>query len=285
MVVNTLLDPIKVRAAVSEAIQHQVECVAEEDTVRVDTPYILQDGHLLRVILRPGPAGIMVSDGGYATAQVEMHVVPAGDIETYYSLLRRIAHELSLEWQGDFRFVAEDLPAAAQRLPVLARAVDRAIGLHMPRSKTQPMPEATVVPGDHPPLAPGQVPSVSLRSRLRVELDQLQVIEPGIFVKRGEWLPAHDLSAGVKADHLVKRNGSQAVVDALTSRSTADRVSADFHILVRAAYPAHLIAVFDEQSGDIQMLVRRFLLAKPEKAIVVPADEAVTRVRDLLGIN
>lgn len=107
----------------------------EDDGLRLDTPYILQDGHALRVYLYPaGQNGdVIVSDGGFATEQIEILSPAPSSLSRHYGAVDRIARKLGLGWDVDGRFRESSVERAAQRLATLARAVDRSLTLVQPR--------------------------------------------------------------------------------------------------------------------------------------------------------
>src|SRR5262249_29772913 len=98
------VSPVRVEEVLSRVLRSEVLCVREADALRVDTPYILQDGHLLRVYLEQnGNAdGITVSDGGYATTQIETFTRSNAALRRRYARLERIAQQLELEWDTEF---------------------------------------------------------------------------------------------------------------------------------------------------------------------------------------
>src|SRR5436305_5518434 len=128
---RTLLNPNYVEEALSRVLRSEVSCVREGDGLYVDTPYVLQDGQLLRVYLdrAEDPDGIVASDGGYATSQIETFARSNAALRERYAQMERIARQLDLEWDTEFRFTAPDLDEALRRLAVLARAFDHSLSL------------------------------------------------------------------------------------------------------------------------------------------------------------
>src|SRR5262249_38003008 len=139
-IVRASLNPDHVEEALSRLLRSEVSCVRAGDGLYVDTPYVLQDGHLLRVYLDRAEDrdGIVASDGGSATSQIETFACSNVALRERYAQLERIAQQLDLGWDTEFRFTAPDLDEALRRLAVLARAVDQSLSLIQARRSRAP---------------------------------------------------------------------------------------------------------------------------------------------------
>jgi hypothetical protein len=62
------LEASEIAQAFARVLADGVRCVSQDDELRLDTPYVPQDGRLLQVFLSvvPGNGHIVVSDGAYA---------------------------------------------------------------------------------------------------------------------------------------------------------------------------------------------------------------------------
>jgi hypothetical protein len=266
IIVTTVISCTAVEQALVGALRAEVSCVPAGDRHRVDTPYVLQDGHLLQVFLwATGENGTVVaSDGGYATAQVETFARSVGALRERYADLKAIANALELEWDAEFRFSAPDLDSAARRIAVLARAVDQSLTLVHTRQRR----------------AGG-----ALREQLGRDLR-----EAGLRATRRARIRPHGEERGVMVDYRVQRNGSEGAVEVLGGRTfqgaaiSVDRAVATFHILERLQYRGRLFAVYDEDSpaGELE-LRERFRSAGPRGAMLLPGSEAVPTILDELA--
>lgn len=105
------------------------------------------------------------------------------------------------------------------------------------------------------------------------------------LIEVGSELPA------VTVDYRVHRNGSEAAVEVLTSRTTGgaaiavDRAVANFHVLDRGGYAGWLFAVYDEDSPAGQKQYHeRFRAASPERAELVSGNEAAMAIAGALRL-
>lgn len=130
----TELTPDKVTETLWATLKQDVICVPEEDGLRLDTPYVLQDGHSLRVYLYPSDqnGAVIVSDGGFAAELIEMLSPSPSVLSQNHADMKQIARELGIEWDIDFSYQESTLERAIQRLVTLARAVDRSLSLIQP---------------------------------------------------------------------------------------------------------------------------------------------------------
>ena len=266
---DTGLDIVEVKRALNEALRENLRCALDDGRVRVDTPYVLQDGHLLQVFLNRSPAGdITASDGGWATSQFELHTTHLP--ERRYDTLRNIATRLGLEWEGDFRLTAGDLTDAARRIALLARAVDLTL---------------TLARGTRPPGTKTALDAAEARpGRWQVEEElESKLTGTGLAVTARARIPIHGPQRSVTVDYLVSRNGSEAVLDILTSRAKLDRTAVDFNVLNSSGYPGSLFAVYNEASAaGRQPMLERFKVTAPERTILVPARDAAAAIKGRL---
>lgn len=114
-----------------EVLAQTTRCVAEDGMVRLETPFLLPDGHAVRVYLRLGPEQeVIVSDGGYTSRTVTVFSRFEDEARARYEKLRQIARDLGLEYaNGELSFVAMNLEQAIRRIPTLANAVVAGLGM------------------------------------------------------------------------------------------------------------------------------------------------------------
>lgn len=125
------LDPSVVKYLFVEELAQSTRCAAEDDTLRLETPFMLPDGHTVRVYLRLGlEREVVVSDGGYTSRMVTIFSRFEEEARARYEKLRQIARDLGLEYaDGELRFVATRLEEAVRRIPALANAVVAGVGM------------------------------------------------------------------------------------------------------------------------------------------------------------
>ncbi len=125
------LDPSVVKYMFVEVLAQSTRCTAEDGILRLETPFMLPDGHVVRVYLRPGPEQeVVVSDGGYTSRTITIFSRFEDEARARYEKLRQIARDLGLEYaDGELRFVALNLEQAVRRIPVLANAVVAGLGM------------------------------------------------------------------------------------------------------------------------------------------------------------
>jgi len=258
------LDAEKVKEKLRRIVDDYIECSYDGDIVVVDTPFLLQDGHFLRVYVDESGTDVAVTDGGFLQAQIEMFARSSSGIRERSADVKDIANELSLNWDGELGFTETTLERAVQRIAVLARGVDRAIGTLSGR----------------PPRR-----AVDVRRRLRQSLQEAGLL---VTLRSRPILP--NGMKPVIVDQLVKRDGKQAAIEVLTSKTesgasiSVDRAIANFHVLDHYKFEGKLIAVYDRASpaASAQHL-DRFRAAKPRSAFVVSDEDAVKEIEASLA--
>jgi hypothetical protein len=243
----------------------QVRCFRDGDVLAVDTPYVLQDGHLLRAYIdASNPLQLFVSDGGFIQRQMETFSRSSAMLRERRIDVQQIANELSLQYEEEFSFTETDLDKALARMSTLARAVDRALG---------------VLSGKPPRRR------LDARSRLR---DQL--IDSGLSVTQRARPEMPNGMRPVIVDQLVRRNGHQAAVEILTAKTdggaaiSVDRAIANFHVLEHYAYEGKLIAVYDVESpASSRQLLDKIEAGKPKSALLLPNDTAADAIKQHLA--
>lgn len=125
------LDPAIVKYLFMEMLAQSTQCIVEDGVVRLETPFMLPDGHLVRVYFRLGlEQEVIVSDGGYTSRMVTVFSRFEEEARARYEKLRQIARDLGVEYaDGELRFVAPSLEQAVRRVPVLAHAVVAGLGM------------------------------------------------------------------------------------------------------------------------------------------------------------
>jgi hypothetical protein len=256
MTVSVLPEPSKVARLMRELTASWIDCVRDGDQLAVDTPFVLQDGHLFRAFISvgDGPGQLVVSDGGWAAEQVELFARTVAVRTARIEELKRIGREAGIAWETEFAYTAQDLQSAVERMADLARAVDRSLTLLHSRASRGVAP---------------------LAARLR---DGLR--EAGLKVEGGVRIELDGQK--VRVDYRVVRNSSEAAVEILGGRSrqgaaqSIDHAVTNFHVLKRRHYRGLLVGVYDEDSPAAGTELRdRFLAARPEDALLLPGSEAI----------
>lgn len=264
MTVNVLPEPTTVATLLRELTASWIDCVRDGDLLAVDTPFVLQDGHLFRAFISAGdqPGHMVVSDGGWASEQVELFARTLSVRNARIDELKRIGREAGIQWDTEFAYTATDLQSAVERLSDLARAVDRSLTLLHSRASRG--------------LAP-------LAARLR---DGLR--EAGLKVEGGARIVLD--GRRVRVDYRVVRNASEAAVEILGGRSrqgaaqSIDHAVTNFHVLRRGLYGGLLVGVYDEDSpAAATELQDRFLAARPEDTLLLPGSEAIATLAERLA--
>lgn len=260
------LKPSAVRDALTRALTDDISCSMTSSGVVVDTPFILQDGRLLRVLLRPtGENGtIEASDGGYALEQVEIMFRAGSSRRERLAEIKRIATELHLDWDTALGFTAHSLDEAVRRLPVLAQGVDRTLTLTHAISRRRERP---------------------LRARLANDLR-----EAGLKLRTRAKIQTED-GRHESVDYVVEHEATSKAAVRLLSAETpsgagmaADRAAGVFTRLDRAQYPGLLVAVYDEHtSSGILSFREQFEKTKPERARLVAGDAAAEYIEKHLA--
>ena len=262
---NRVIQPKDVEHALAVALRQEVVCVFEDDELRVDTPYVLQNGAMLRAYMRWDERGqdLVVSDGSYAAEQMELYAASASALRDRYAEMRRIARRLMLDWDTAFSFRAATLDEAAARTPLLAQAVDQSLSLLTPRQRR-------AAPALHRELA-----AELMRAGLNV-------------VHRAKIRAGNDVE--VTVDYRLQRGRREAAVEVLggltkpSALIAVDRTAADFRELEEAHYSGLLVAVVDEGSpAALPRLRQRFDAARPSSSIVLPAGKAVPLILERLA--
>ena len=254
----------EVERTLAAQLLKEIVCTRDGDLLRVDTPYVLQDGHLLRFYIEAAEGrGLVVSDGGFATAQVEIFARSDAVLRDRYAELRRIATELGLDWDTEYRFTAPDVDAAMRRVSTLARAVDRSL------SFLQARPARAAEP---------------LRRRLKNELQAAGVkVAQKARIRTGA-------EHSVLVDYRLERDNAEAAVEMLGGRTAGgaaiavDHAIANFQVLDHGDYPGLLIAVYDETSAaSAPRLRERFEVGSPDKALLLSGEQAVPAILERLA--
>jgi hypothetical protein len=258
------LEPNEIVQTFARLLGENVSCVRQGEELRLDTPYVLQDGCLLQVFLSavPGNGHIVASDGAYAVQQIEILSSPA-TLRARYGELERIARELDLDWDTEFKFVESDMESVLRRIAVLARAVDRSLGVVTQRTRRS---------------------SRHIGAQISSELRDL-----GLHVTRRAKLVTAGDQPPVTVDLRVRGDDAEAAVEVITAQtegwaaSSIDRAAATFRVLERGRYAGHLVAVYDPYSPVAKPEnLRRFKAAGPDDAKLVPSDDAVDEIERLL---
>jgi len=125
----TVHTPESVKAALLAQWATDTTCIEDDGALRLDTPYVLQDGHQLRVRLYQDDEGVTVTDDGFATMQMEMYAPSAWVRRRRYKQMACIANELGIVWDVEFSYTEPTMESAIKRLSTLARTVDQALSL------------------------------------------------------------------------------------------------------------------------------------------------------------
>jgi hypothetical protein len=265
MTTSQLPNPEMVEQALRDLVSADVVCRPAGDHLILDTPYILQDGSVLRTFLDVDEGGLLkMSDGGLTMRELEKFARSNVALRDRSNAVAAIAKSLRLLWEdGELVYKASDIHEAMRRLAILAQAADRSLSLLEARPLRKPVP---------------------LRQKLAADLRAA-----GLMVSQKVRVTRRD-QPKVVVDHLVRRNGSQAAIEVLTGRTrgganiSVDRAITNFHILHAIHYAGRLIAVYDETSPAAEPELReRFSEAKPDSALLVPGSEAAPRIQASLS--
>lgn len=243
-------------------LQEAVKCDRIGNTLVLDTPYGFGDGHLLRVHLVETPDGIIVSDGGFAARQIEMHSPVATSAQSYRSL-RVLAEAHALRWDGQLSFMEPTLEDALYNLYRLTAALHEAeVALNRPR---------------------------------RLNMDTSAVLKRGLETQynikmRADYpITLPEMSDPVVVDLLAEYGRARAVIEVIeahTERAVQDQVYrslANFMTLNKGGYEGIRIGVFNSEVLNIdQRAIERFRYAKPDNVLLMDHREALERVGPLL---
>ena len=212
----------------------------------------------------PGPGeSLLVSDGGYTLSQLGLYVRSVAAMRERQRDLERIAHELMLDWRGEFYATASDLKDALRRVSVIGLAVGRALSLLRPRpSRVRP----------------------PLRAQFEKDLQHAD-----IRMYRDARIAVGPEQHPVLVDYRLVKNGREAAVELLAGRtqqgaaSAVDHTIANFNVLHRSGYHGLLAAVYDEESTASQpRLIERFQSGTPEGTLLLPGSRAAGVLRERL---
>ncbi len=244
-------------------LTESVHCRRQGDAVILDTPYSFGDGNLLRVYIFETEQGIVVSDGGFAAKQVEM-LSPTPTASRRYRRLERLATDHGLHWDGRLSFVEPTLEDALYRLDRLALA------LH----------EAELL------LQRGQRPRVQTREYLRRGLESRY----GIKTVPDYQIVLPSLPNTVVVDIFAEAEQRKAAIEIIEARTRGglhDQVNRSIVNLIeleRGKFDGMLIGVYDEEVlNRDHRAIDRFKVAKPDRAILIPREQALKEVSELLN--
>ena len=218
---------------------------------------------MLRVYIYDTPAGIIVSDGGFAAKQLEMLSSNTPSRQSYRRL-QRLASDHDLYWEGGrLYFMEPTLEAALYRLDRFALALnDAELMLHR-----------------------GVRPRLETREYLRRGLESRY----GITTRPDYKIVLPLIEQDVTVDIYAQREGRRAVIEIIEARTEAalrnqvDRSTTNLTLLVRGNFDGALIGVYDEEVlKKDRGALERFRQAKPEQAILIPREQALERVSMLL---
>lgn len=247
-----------------ELVRQGVSCRRQGDFLLLDTPLILQDGHLLQALIEIDETdSIRVSDGGFVQRQILLSSHSAASIRERGMDAAHLCKEVGLVWEGEeIAYQAENLEDALRRISTLARTVDRSLSTLQVK----------------PPRKP-----VALREQLRKQLQSA-----GLKVQSKVRITRID-EPKVVVDQVVRRNGSQAAVEVLSGKThggaviSVDRAIANFHVLSNLKYQGLLFAVYDEGSPAAESDLRsRFQNARPGAAVLLAGSEAASAIESRL---
>lgn len=243
-------------------LTESVHCTRQGDALILDTPYSFGDGNFLRIYLYETEEGIVVSDGGFAAKQVEM-LSPAPTTRNHYRRLHRLAGDHGLHWDGRLSFIEPTLEDALYRLGRLALA------LH----------ETELL------LQRGQRPRMQTREYLRRGLESRY----GITTRSDHQIVLPSLQQPVIVDILAESDQHQAAIEIIEARTEGglrdqvNRSAINLILLERGRFDGMLISVYDEEVLNRDHLaIERFKETKPDRAILIPREQALEQVSALL---
>lgn len=109
---NASLDAQEVRRQLLETLARLTRAWQDEESVMLQTPLVLTDGHSLRVRLRRLPDGLVeYTDGGYTAGELYIFARPEEE-ERLKRLARAIAWQHHLEWDEGLKGRASTLEEA-----------------------------------------------------------------------------------------------------------------------------------------------------------------------------
>lgn len=261
---DTLLPaPEHVARQLSADVASRITCVRDGDQLVLDTPFLLQDGHLLRAYISVGDemGHLLVSDGAWAAEQVQLFTAGAS-LDARWKAMAQVARECGVEFDTEFRYRAIDLSTAVAGLDQLARAVDRTLTILAPtgfRTRT------------------------TLRTGLRDDMRHA-----GLHVESRPLIRVGSLE--VRVDYRVSSGPSEAAVELLSGQTpggamqSVNQAVTNFHLLHGKDYRGMLAAIFDENSAAATTSARRRLTeASPPNTLLIPSSEAPETLRRRLA--
>lgn len=257
---NTLpIQPDTLRNALEAIVTTDIECRREGDRVLLETPYPAGRGYFLHVYITTSDRGIAVSDGGFATSQVEMYVRSRVALKHRYRDLEAIAQKLGIVWDGDFSYTDDTLEDAVRRLTVLAQAVQE--GQELATSRGIRLSSVTT-------------------ERL---LDELE--KRGVQVRENVRIALPGQKRAIFVDLEVARAERKAAVEVLSATSTSgaanqiDHLVTNFYVLDKSGYDGLLFGVYNEHGPFHDPRYRdRFEIAKPSNAWLLPEAKATEEI-------
>lgn len=258
------LQPDVVADTFRDMLDSEIVCERDGAGLLIDTPYVIGDGYLLRAYLRADDGQITVSDGGFATAQVERHIQGEVALRQRYHELNRIARRYGLAWDGEFSYTDQSLEEAMRRLKLLARALQESAGLAVTRKH---------------------------RGERGIATDLARAMkERGVTVARNAKIKVWGRERPVRVDLQLELKLHRAVVevlDAVTEPAVENQVAravANFHALKNGEYGGRMVAVYSEhQLAGAPQFREYFELAKPREALLLPDSKASEAILDLLA--
>lgn len=259
-----LLQPDAIVGTFRNLIDQEITCERRGEMLLLETPYAVGNGYSLRAYLSLSPEGIIVSDGGFASAQVEQFIHTRATLRHRYRELGEIAERLGLLWDGDFSYTDSTIEDAVRRLKLLATAVQESNGLLATRQGRQER-------------------SAILKISEGVE-------QRGARVQRRAPIKVLGRERPVVVDLKIEtslRNAAVEVIGAQTGSGVerqVDRAVAHLHALANGQFGGLLFGVYEEHGlAAERQFIEQFNSAKPRQALLLSEDEAVDRISELLA--
>jgi hypothetical protein len=259
-----LLQPDLVRSALGSIFDNEIFCERRGDEILLDTPYTAGRGYLLRAHVSATEDGITVSDGGFATSQIETFVHSTKALRHRYTDLESIAGRLGLSWDGQFYYTVPTLEDAMRRLKLLAQAVQEGQELTVSRSLT---PEGHILAD-----LVASAKSFGLVSEERVRIQ----------------VPGRERPLTIDLE--VTQDERRAALEIVAPRTmsgatnTINRLVTDFYALAKIDRYRLLVGVYDLDSPIAEKRFHeRFDVSKPGNAFLFPATMALEEVHERLA--
>lgn len=93
--------PAEIERLLVDDVREMITCRAVGDLLRLDTPYVLQDGHMLQVWLESSNGAIQVSDGGWTLSQTDLFASSSTLRSQRARQVDAIARANGLQFDGD----------------------------------------------------------------------------------------------------------------------------------------------------------------------------------------